>query len=68
MALVAAMTLLSGCATAPSKLSVCPPVVNYSREFMVKAADELDAIPAGSAIDRMMQDYGTLRAQLRACQ
>jgi len=68
MVLVAATTLLSGCGPAPSKISVCPPVTNYSREFLAKAADDLDTLPPDSALDRMMQDYGTLRAQLRACQ
>lgn len=68
MALAAATMWLAGCATAPSSISACPKIVEYPRPFMIEAAAELERIPAGSALDRMMQDYAVLRAQLRACQ
>ena len=66
-ALALATMLLSGCGTAASRLSVCPHPVAYSREFLSRAADELDKLPADSAIGRMMADYGTERAMLREC-
>jgi len=47
--------------------TVCPPVVEYSREFQARAADELDLLPEGSAIAEMLADYGVMRDQARAC-
>lgn len=46
---------------------VCPVPVRYSMEFQAKLADELEALPAGSALGQAMIDYGQERAQLRAC-
>ena len=58
----------SGCATAVSNPpAACPPLVAYSRTFQAQAATELDELPPDSAVVRMMQDYGTLRDQIRAC-
>ena len=65
--LVASLLLLSGCASAPSDISVCPRVSEYSDAFLDRAADELDALPEGSAIAQMVEDYGRERAMLRAC-
>lgn len=59
-------TLLSGCATAHFDVA-CPSLVEYSREDQVRAADELDSLPADSALGRFMADYGRLRQQVRAC-
>ncbi len=62
---------LTGCATVgsdPVRASVCPPVVEYSREFKMQAADELALLPDGSAIVGLMSDYQVMRAQARACQ
>jgi len=42
-------------------------VVEYSREFQARAADELDLLPEGSAIAEMLADYGVMRDQARAC-
>lgn len=47
--------------------TVCPPVVEYSREFQARAADELDLLPEASAIAEMLSDYGVMRDQARAC-
>ena len=47
--------------------TVCPPVVEYGREFQARAADELDLLPEGSAIAEMMSDYAVMRDQARAC-
>ena len=52
----------------PVRASVCPPVVEYSREFQMQAADELALLPDGSAIVGMTSDYQVMRAQARACQ
>jgi hypothetical protein len=52
--LAIAASLLAGCATARSDGASCPPVVRYSREFLARAADELDSLPAGSAIDAIV--------------
>ena len=66
LALVA--SLLAGCATERSDGAPCPPVVAYSPEFLARAADELDSLPAGSAIEQMLADYQVMRDQARACE
>jgi len=68
--LAIATSLLTGCATAGSEpriATVCPPVVEYTREFQGRAADELDLLPEGSAIAEMLSDYAVMRDQARAC-
>ena len=65
--LAIAASLLAGCATERSDGAPCPPVVAYSREFLARAADELDSLPAGSAIEQMLADYQVMRDQARAC-
>ena len=69
-ALVIATSLLSGCATVGSEGGVsgaCPPVVEYSRKFQARAAEELALLPEGSAIGEMLSDYAILRDQARSC-
>ena len=39
----------------------------YSPEFLARTADELDSLPAGSAIEQMLADYQVMREQARAC-
>ena len=68
--LVLATIWLSGCATVGSDRSgpgTCPPVVDYSREFQARAAEELALLPKGSAIAEMLADYSVLRDQARSC-
>ena len=68
--LAIATSLLSGCATDGSEFGIataCPPVVEYTREFRARAADELDLLPGGSAIADMLSDYAVMRDQARAC-
>ena len=68
LAVLATVTsLLAGCATARSDGGGCPPVPAYSREFLARAAGELEQLPAGSAIEQMLADYGVMREQARAC-
>ncbi len=69
-ALAIATSLLSGCATVGSDGSgpgACPPVVEYSREFQARAAEELALLPEGSAIAEMLSDYAVMREQARVC-
>jgi hypothetical protein len=69
-ALVITTTLLTACATGGSEpriVAVCPTVVEYSREFQARAADELDLLPEKSAITEMLSDYAVMRDQARAC-
>ncbi|KAB2787834.1 hypothetical protein F9K97_07560 [Brucella anthropi] len=61
---------LTACATVASEprvATVCPPVVEYSREFQARAADELDLLPERSAIAEMLADYSVMRDQARTC-
>ena len=61
---------MTGCATAgfeANGVAACPPVVEYSREFQARAAEELAMFPDGSAIVEMMADYAVIRDQARAC-
>ena len=66
--LAIAASLLAGCATERSDGAPCPPVVAYSREFLARAAGELESLPAGSAIEQMLADYEVMRDQARACE
>jgi hypothetical protein len=64
------MLCLSACAMGGSDRhgQVCPPVVAYSTADQVRAADEVEALPEGAVIVRMLSDYAVLRDQARACQ
>jgi hypothetical protein len=67
-ALVLVTIWLSGCATGGSNgggLGACPPIVEYSREFQARAAEELALLPEGSAITEMLSDYAVMRAQVQ---
>lgn len=69
-ALAIATSLLSGCATVGSELGIptaCPSVVEYSREFQARSAEELQLLPVGSAISEMLADYAVMREQGRVC-
>jgi len=61
---------LTGCATAGFEavgVAACPPVVEYSREFQARAAEEMAMLPDGSAISELLSDYALMREQARAC-
>jgi hypothetical protein len=64
-----ATSLLSRCATVSSDggVTVCPPVVDYTREFLARAAEELALLPEGSAIEEMLGDCAVMREQARVC-
>ncbi|MEQ9814421.1 MAG: hypothetical protein RLO50_16710 [Azospirillaceae bacterium] len=57
---------LTGCATGASDV-VCPPVVEYSREFQARASEELALLPEGSAIEELLSEYAVMREQARVC-
>lgn len=68
--LVIATSWLTGCATAGFEaggVAACPPVVEYSREFQTRAAEELVTLLEGSAIAEMLSDYAVMRQQARVC-
>jgi len=71
LAVLAIATIsLTGCATGGSEpriVTVCPSVVEYSRKFQGRAAEELGMLPEGSAIAEMLSDYAVMREQARAC-
>lgn len=66
--IAAAAGLLTGCATGASDVrpSMCGWVVEYPPAMQARAADELGALPVGSALARLLEDYGELRARIRA--
>lgn len=45
----------------------CPPVVEYTAADQARAADEVEALPEGAVIVRMLSDYAVLRDQVDAC-
>jgi len=68
--LVIATSWLNGCATAGFEaggVAACPPVVDYSREFQARAANEVEALPDGGVLVDWMADYSVLREQVRLC-
>jgi hypothetical protein len=59
---------LTGCAMGGSETGTpCPPVVDYTGVDQARAADEVEALPEGTVIVRMLSDYAMLRDQARAC-
>ena len=62
-----AMLSLTGCATASSDNAPCPPVVEYNTADEARATAEVEAMPEGAVLMRMMSDYAVLRDQARAC-
>ena len=63
-----AMLWLTACAMGGFETRVsCPPVVDYTAADQHRAAVEVDALPEGAVIVRMLGDYVVLRDQARAC-
>jgi len=42
-------------------------VVEYGKELLARAADEVAKLPPGSAIEQMLGDYQVMRDQARLC-
>ena len=63
------MLWLSACGKASfdRPRQVCPPVVEYSTADQALAADEVEELPEGAVIVRMLGNYAVLRGQARAC-
>ena len=59
---------LTGCATGGfDGQGTCPPVVEYTADDQARAADEVETLPEGAVVVRMLSDYTVLRDQARAC-
>ncbi|PZQ97086.1 MAG: hypothetical protein DI533_16230 [Cereibacter sphaeroides] len=59
---------LNACAMGSSDVRApCPPVVNYTTADQARAANEVEALPEGAVIVRMLSDYAVLRDQARVC-
>ncbi|MDT8266460.1 hypothetical protein RQ832_24640 [Roseomonas sp. DSM 102946] len=64
---IALMVQLTACAPAGSE-PVCLALAPYDARIQREAAEELAALPDGSVLARMTDDYGDLRARIRgAC-
>lgn len=61
---VMASSSLTGCMSTQINTG-CPPLVEYSAETQRKAADELESLPKGSVVARMITDYGKTRKACR---
>lgn len=78
LAITAAAVLLIGCAGGNSSGIARPALVDYPAAFQAQAATELDALPSPcplhapgddcSTLATMIEDYGELRARVRADQ
>jgi hypothetical protein len=58
---------LAACARARSENPPCPAVVAYGKDFLAQAANEVDKLPAGSAIEQMLADYQVMRDEAGVC-
>ena len=66
--LMTAMLWLSACGTGGSDAqAVCPPIVEYNTADQTRAAIELESLPKGAMVVRMLSDYAVLRDQARTC-
>ena len=68
--LAIATSLLSGCAADGSEMdnnTVCPPVVEYTRDVQARAVQELELLPERSLIVKMMGEYAVMRDQAQVC-
>lgn len=62
------MLCLTGCEMGGSDAQTpCPPVADDTATDEARAADEVEAMPEGAVIVRMLSDYAVLRDQARAC-
>jgi hypothetical protein len=64
---VVALLFLPGCAATVSDGGQCPSLVAYDKAFNNQLADELDGMPEGSVIPRVVEDYIALRDMVRKC-
>lgn len=63
-----ALNLLTSCATEnSSSSSVCPPIMDYSRDFQERLAIEIEHASPDAVFPLALQDYAQTRAELHAC-
>lgn len=62
---IAAAVTLASCQSTRLH-SACPSLVSYSRATQAQAAKELRALPPGSTLERLLQDYRRTRDSCRA--
>ncbi|WP_323010508.1 hypothetical protein [Paracoccus sp. (in: a-proteobacteria)] len=48
-------------------IAPCPPVVEYTAADQARAAEEVETLPEGAVIVRMLSDYAVMRDQAWAC-
>lgn len=69
LALAATAPLATGCVTGPSEPArvtpAAPRLVEYTAAEQRQAADELEALPPGAILPRLVDDYLVLRDQVR---
>jgi len=58
------LVVLAGCGH--NTALVCPSIIPYSPSIQQGAAVELKTLPSNSIVARMIEDYGELRARIRA--
>lgn len=67
IALIALMTLLTACNTAPPYVHTCPVPKQYTDEEKARAKSEAHFLPYHSEIGEMLKDYSVLAQQSRDC-
>ena len=67
LGILAMMMCVTACETVTSNVFVpsCVPLVKYSKDEQNQAADEMESMPE-MMLTRMVNDYGRLRAEVRA--
>lgn len=61
------LSALSLAACTETIYTSCPPIADYSKEFQMQWAKEIESFSEDSAIIVVTKDYITLRKQLKAC-
>jgi len=65
---ILALLAVAGCAApTPVYVKICPVLVNYPLSFSRAAGAQIMALPPGSPLTKMVEDYIDLRAQVRTC-
>lgn len=62
------LILLNACAKESFNSNHCPPIINYSHEEQIRAAEELEKMEKKQIVGKMITDYSQLRQIIRACE
>lgn len=46
---------------------ICPPVIEWSRQYQARLADEIGRMPDDSAVSRAMREHLQMRDRARKC-